>query len=78
MYKFFNHYNYKFILWLPKSFYLYEYMDNWERFNEASLPEKEDFYSYLNLEDNTGADYTQRVCEDFEIKTLGEYHDLYF
>ena len=53
-------------------------MDNWERFNEASLPEKEDFYSYLNLEDNTGADYTQRVCEDFEIKTLGEYHDLYF
>ena len=78
MYKLFNYYNYKFILWLWKSFYPYEYVDNWERFNEASLPEKEDFYSYLKLEDNTGADYTQRVCEDFEIKTLGEYHDLYF
>ena len=26
-------------------------MDDWEKFNEASLPEKEDFYSPLNVED---------------------------
>ena len=31
------------------------------------------------MEDITDADYTHtnRVCEDFEIKILGEYHDLY-
>ena len=30
------------------------------------------------MEDNTEADYmhVKRVCEDLEIKTLGEYHDL--
>ena len=30
-------------------------------------------------EDITDADYThsKRVCKDFEIKKLGEYHDLY-
>ena len=54
-------------------------MDGWEKFNETSLPEKEDFYSHLNMEDITDADYahTKRVCKDFEIKNLGEYHDLY-
>ena len=31
------------------------------------------------MEDITDADYahTKRVCKDFEIKNLGEYHDLY-
>ena len=54
-------------------------MDNWEKFNETSLPEKEDFYSNLNMEDITDADYTRakRVRKDFEIKKLGEFHDLY-
>ena len=54
-------------------------MDDWEKFNERSLPEKEDFYSHLNMEDITDADYVhaKRVCKDLEIKNLGEYHDLY-
>ena len=54
-------------------------MDDWEKFNETSLPEKEDFYSHLNMEDITDADYAhaKRVCKDFEIKNLEEYHDLY-
>ena len=30
----------KFILLLRKGVYPYEYMDNWERFNETSLPSK--------------------------------------
>ena len=31
------------------------------------------------MEDFTDADYmyAKRVCKDFEIKNLGEYHDLY-
>ena len=54
-------------------------MDEWEKINKTSLPEKEDFYSHLNMEDIIAADYVQakRVCKDFEITNLGEYHDLY-
>ena len=53
-------------------------MHEWEKFNERTLPEKEEFYSNLNI-DITDADYMhgKRVCKDFEIKHLGEYHDLY-
>ena len=53
-------------------------MDDWKKFNEASLPEKEDFYSHLNMEDIIDADYAhaKRVCKDFEINS-GEYHDFY-
>ena len=54
-------------------------MNDWKRFNETSLPEKEDFYSYLNMENITDADYAhaKRVCKDFKIKYLSEYHGLY-
>ena len=54
-------------------------MDHWEKFNETSLAEKEDFYSQLNMEDITDADYThaKRVCKDFIIKMLREHHDLH-
>ena len=45
-----------------------------------SLPEKEDFYSHLNMEDITDADYAhaKRVCKDFEMRHLGDHHDLCF
>ena len=48
------------------------------KFNETSLPEKEEFYSNLNIEDITDADYmhAKRDFKDFEIKNLGEHHDL--
>ena len=50
-------------------------MDNSKKLNETPLPEKED----LNIEGITDADYTHenRVFKDFEIKNLGENHDLY-
>ena len=59
--------------------YPYEYMDDWEKLNETSLPEKENFYSHLNMEDTTDADYelVKKVCKNFEIKNLEEHHDLY-
>ena len=57
----------------------YEYMNDGEKFNETSWPEKEDFYSHFNMEDITNVDYTHAkgVCKDFEMKNLREYHDLY-
>ena len=53
-------------------------MDDWERFNETTLSEKE-FYSNLKMEEITDANYMhgKRICKDFEIKKLGEYHVLY-
>ena len=54
-------------------------MNDWEKFNETSLPEREKFCNHLNMADITDADYThaKRVCKDVEIKNLGEYQDLY-
>ena len=54
-------------------------MDNWERFNENSLPNKESFYSNLNMENTEDIDYRHgnNVFKVFKLKNLGEYHDLY-
>ena len=64
---------------LRKGVYPYEYIDSWERFNETMLLNKKAFYRKLYLEDITDEDYThaQKVFEEFELKNLGEYHDLY-
>ena len=53
-------------------------MGDYEKRNETSLPAKEDFYRHLNMKGTTDPDYVyaKRVCKDFEIKNLGEYHDL--
>ena len=55
---------------LQKGVYSYEYMDNWEKFNEKLLSAKEDFYSHLNMEDITDVDYTdkKRVGKIFKQK----------
>ena len=65
----------KFILLLRKVAYPYDKMDNWEKFNEITLPEKEDFYSNLTMEGITDADdiNAKGICKDFEIKNLGEF-----
>ena len=54
-------------------------MDSWERFNENTTPPKKAFYSELNLGNITDKDYeyVKKVWKAFEIKNLGEYHDLY-
>ena len=69
----------KFILLLRKGVYPYEYMDNWERFNETSLPSTELFYSNLNMEDIDDIDYRHgnNVFNKFKLNNLGDYYDLY-
>ena len=48
-----------------------EYMDDYQKLNETSLPEKNIFYSHLNMKDILDADYMhkKRACK--------EYPDLY-
>ena len=64
---------------LRKGVYPYEFMGDWEKFNEKTLPEKEEFCSNLNMEDITDSNYNhaKRICKDFKIKNVCEYHDLY-
>ena len=47
----------KFILLFKKGVYPYEYMDSWERYDEKLLPDKEYFYSSLNMEGIRDVDY---------------------
>ena len=67
------------MLLLRKGVCPYEYMYDWEKFNKTSLPGKQDFLNHLNMKDITNADYphAKRVCKDFEVKNLGEYHDFF-
>ena len=69
-----------FILFLQKVLYSCEYIDDWKNFIEVLIPEKKDFYSHLNIEETTHVNYmhVKWVCQDFEIKHLVEYLDLYF
>ena len=62
-----------------KGVYPYDYMDSFQRFSENSLPEIEDFYSILNDTNISASDYShaKRVWSVFQIRDLGEYHDLY-
>ena len=64
---------------LRKGVYPYEYVDNWERFSEISLPSKKDFYSNLNTEDISDIDYRRanNVFKRLKLENLGDYNDLY-
>ena len=54
-------------------------MDSWERFDETLFPDKEAFYSNLNMEDILDVDYMRanRVFKNLSNENLGDYHDLY-
>ena len=41
----------KFMLLLRKGIYPYEYIDDWNKFDEEQLPDKSDFCSGLNMEE---------------------------
>ena len=62
-----------------KGIYPYDYMDSWSRFDETQLPAKEQFYNSLSMEHITDDEYrhAQNIWQIFDIKTLGEYTDLY-
>ena len=71
--------NEEFELLIRKGVYPYEYMDSWERFDEAKLPPIENFYSSLSASSISPEDYKHaiKVWKTFNCKTLADYHDLY-
>ena len=77
-YKFSNLDNNKFTLLFQKSVYSYQYMDDWEKLNQTSLPEKKNLRSYKYGRSNWCKLRThKRVCKGFDIKDLQKYHDFY-
>ena len=62
-----------------KGVYPSDFMDSFEKFDQAELPTREQFYSILNDQHITNGEYdhAKKVWKTFNIKTMGEYHDLY-
>ena len=55
-------------------------MDGYDKFDVDPLTlTKSDFRNDLTVEDINDCDYDfyKEICSRFNIKTLGEYHDLY-
>ena len=69
----------KFLIFLRKGVDPYEYMDEWDKFDEKELPSKGSFYCSLTMEDISQTDYlhTNNVFEKFNLNSLGDYLDLY-
>ena len=65
----------KFILLLRKGVYPYWYMDDWEKFDETKLPEKEQLNSKPNMKEITNADYMhgKKVCQLDSAKFLSAH-----
>ena len=62
-----------------KGVFLYHYLDSFNRFKETSLPNKEMFYNRLCNSNVTQEefDHAINVWNKFNIKTFGDYHDIY-
>ena len=62
-----------------KGVYPYDNIDCFEKFDQTELLTKEQFYSILNDQHvaNGEYDHARKVWKTFDIKTMGEYHDLY-
>ena len=66
-------------LLLRKGVYPYEYVDGPDRFDEDSLPPMEAFYNRLADQSIRREEYehAMNVWKEFDLKNMGEYHDLY-
>ena len=73
-----------------KGVYPYEYINNFKRFNEKKLPDKECFYS--SVKNKTTGDngekldghisdenyvMCKKIWNKFNMKNMGDYHDHY-
>ena len=54
-------------------------MNSWDRFKETSLPSIKHSYSNFNMSGVSNTDYEHAcsIWREFEIRNMGEYHNLY-
>ena len=66
-------------LLLRKGIYPYDYIDSESCFEERQLPPMEAFYPEIKKEciSQSEYDHASNVYQTFDLKYLGEYHDLY-
>ncbi|CAG9822874.1 unnamed protein product [Phaedon cochleariae] len=69
----------KFALLTRKGVFPYDYVNSVERLDESKLPSIQNFYNKLNDTNISDDDYAhaQKVWESFDLKSMGEYSDLY-
>ena len=69
----------KLALMKQKGVYPYDYMDSFQKFGDQQLPPREEFYSILTDDSISDEQYqhAQKVWNTFNMRTMGEYHDLY-
>ena len=69
----------KFSMLTKKGVYPYDYTSSFEKFNDDKLPRQLDFFSKLSGEPISDESYqhAQNVWKSFNLKSLGEYSDLY-
>ncbi|VDI00401.1 Hypothetical predicted protein [Mytilus galloprovincialis] len=62
-----------------KGVYPYDYMDDFDKFKGNRLPAREKIYNKLTRTHISQEDYeyAQQVWNEFNINTMGDYHDLY-
>ena len=62
-----------------KAVYPYDYTDSFGMSGDQQLPPKDEFDSILTDEGISDAQYqhAQNVWNTFDMRTMGEYHDLY-
>ena len=62
-----------------KQIYPYNYLDRFEKFHETALPSKDKFFNDLTQKHISDDEYkhAQLVWERFNLKTLGDFHDIY-
>ena len=64
---------------IRKGVFPYEWLTDVAHLNQTCLPQKDQFYSRLNSNGITNADYAHAkdVWKTLEMKSMREYHDLY-
>lgn len=69
----------KFKLVTRKGIFPYEYLNSWNKLHDTQLPSRQNFFSKIkNCEvSESEYQYARRVWKEFDIKTLGEYAELY-
>ena len=67
----------KFCLRLRKGVYTERYVNNWQRFSEATLPDKKEIYSNLTTEDVTDAAYKHAKESGRILKTKTAFCQQY-